>query len=128
MSAFMCSRDHIVLLAVEAERCCTHNPDLDSVKKRAVSMYRANCISLEARYPRDFESMVTYSDDDIVVTFDDLAQRRDPVAVLKLARSYGYQCCEFSGWSNSDGCRQMELAQEHAITNLPGYHDAPWEI
>lgn len=53
----------------------------------------------------------------------------EPVAVLKAAASYAYQCCDYDGWENSEAKAFIEQLRLHLIRQLPGYDEADtWSI
>lgn len=51
-----------------------------------------------------------------------------PVAVLKAIDCYVYQSCEDPGWEESNARRFCDALRKLAISKLPGYDDAAWEI
>ncbi len=52
----------------------------------------------------------------------------DAVTVLKAIACYEYQSCEHNGWSTSQAQAFCEALRCRAISALPGYDDAAWDI
>jgi len=52
----------------------------------------------------------------------------DPVVVLKAIDCYRYQSCEHPGWASSEAQQFCLALQALAISHLPGYDRAPWDI
>lgn len=52
----------------------------------------------------------------------------DPVIILKAIACYEYQSCEHPGWRTSEARAFCQALQGRAITLLPGYDEAPWDI
>lgn len=51
-----------------------------------------------------------------------------PVVVLKAIVCYVYQSCEHPQWSDSEAREFCDALTIRAISRLPGYDTAPWEI
>lgn len=121
MSAFMCSDDHLRILALAAE-----GGDLARARCALVELYQENCRSLQARYrdpfdPEDKGPSLTEQDAERIQRL-----RLSPVAILKLVQCYRYQSCEHDGWSSSKARDLCDHAMSQACTELPGYSDAAW--
>jgi hypothetical protein len=54
--------------------------------------------------------------------------RLDPVQVLKAIRCYEYQSCEHAGWCTSEAKQFCLILTDYAVSQLPGYEVAAWEI
>ena len=52
----------------------------------------------------------------------------EPVAVLKAISCYEYQSCEHDGWEASEAHAFCEALRGRAISSLPGYDDAAWDL
>jgi hypothetical protein len=52
----------------------------------------------------------------------------DPVIVLKAIACYEYQSCEHPGWRTSEAHAFCQALRARAISLLPGYDQAPWDI
>jgi len=55
-------------------------------------------------------------------------RKTDPVVVLKAIACYEYQSCEDPEWETSQAKAFCNALRSVAISNLPGYDAAPWEI
>jgi hypothetical protein len=55
-------------------------------------------------------------------------RRLDPVQVLKALRCYEYQSCECPDWERTEAHDFCESLRLLAVSALPGYEDAEWEI
>lgn len=49
-----------------------------------------------------------------------------PVEIIKLCDCYSYQACETDDWSETEAHTILTTLRERAISNLPGYDEAPW--
>lgn len=54
--------------------------------------------------------------------------RLTPVEVLKACACYDYQACETDDYRDTVAFALVELIRGHAISLLPGYDDAAWEV
>ena len=52
----------------------------------------------------------------------------NPVAVLKAITGYSYQACETDDWKESEAHAFVESLKSLAISKLPGYEEAEWEV
>ncbi len=50
-----------------------------------------------------------------------------PVEVLKGLDCYEYQACEHPDWAGSQAKAFCDALRDAAISDLPGYDEAPWE-
>jgi hypothetical protein len=134
MSAFLCSDDHIRLLALQATRpfggrlMVPDGFDLVAATRAARVLYDANVAALRDRYGL---KAVPRAPSAPTVTADDAARLAHyaPVVVLKSCDCYEYQACEWREYDNdSHASRIVRDAREAATRRLPGYDDAPWGI
>lgn len=51
-----------------------------------------------------------------------------PVEIIKLATSFRYQLAEAEDWAETPAAKLAECIIDIAITELPGYEQAPWEV
>jgi len=52
----------------------------------------------------------------------------DPVVVLKACACYDYQSCETDDYEETEAHAIIQALRKRAITELPGYGEAPWGI
>lgn len=57
-----------------------------------------------------------------------LYKRLTPVQVIKACDCLNYQSCEHPEWETSEAKRLLDGIREAAISSLPGYSQAEWEI
>lgn len=61
--------------------------------------------------------------------YKELQGTPDPVLILKAISCFEYQSCETPDWPKSEAFAFCRALEQRAISNLPGYRDAPaWEI
>jgi hypothetical protein len=129
MSAFMCSKRHIRVLAVWGTGDGWSEPGLADMGRTARDLHEANCKSLDARYEARAENMKGEAFGGRITHKDvSEAQEMDPVAVIKLAQCFAYQACEYDGWETSTARKTVQKVKDRACRALPGYDDAPWGI
>jgi hypothetical protein len=147
MSAYVCSRSHIVTL-VQSAMSRRFNPyggtfswfcfntrqlpcsDYDRAAEVANMLWEENIKSVLARYPNDTrDSMPGPNHENYQITAADFCAMFSapaPVSLLKSIQCYEYQSCEHDEWTSSEAhafCRNLVAA---AIRVLPGYDAAPW--
>lgn len=147
MSAFICSKDHFVVLACFAatRRQGSFNVDPrylqhpsskahlaiaggeyspeELATHYAQVLYEANCKSVDHRYSETNER------DKIVI--QDICQRDDipALVILKGCNCLNYQSCERDDWEQSAAFEILQHIKDAAIRCLPGYDNASgWEI
>lgn len=139
MSAFMCSDDHLRVIAIVAtyrHSAYRHSGavDLAAANDAIKDLWNANCASLRERYGaragEHFPAIETVPPSVSTVDFTRLDRARSlaPVTVIKLTQSFEYQACEARTWPESEGYRVTQAALANAIRRLPGYDDAPWAL
>jgi hypothetical protein len=71
-----------------------------------------------------------YAHRDFPIVADPLGGTRaiDPVQILKAISCYEYQSCEHPDWEKSEASVFCDVLRRRAISNLPGYDVAPWEV
>jgi hypothetical protein len=57
-----------------------------------------------------------------------LRRRYTPVEVLKALGCYSYQACETPDWKATDAYTIVQMLKTRAISQLPGYDEAAWEV
>lgn len=144
MSAYMCSRRQLTILAAYAVKHCQHALSYDMRREvdggfelyhggydrtigRVFSMLVSeNLASLNHRYPADKTGEAT--SDDYAAEPKALTERLPALHIIKLCHNYAYQACEHTSWEASEACRLMKAIESHAVRQLPGYDDAPWGV
>lgn len=133
MSAFMCSDEHIAVLAYSAtfgtDSIEAHPRFYKDLKFRKAfnTLRAANMRAMRARYgkERGVISPPTFN----AATVASVQAHRDPVHVIKLAGCFDYQACEHDGWERSEAYRVLGRAVLRcAHSQLPGYSNAPWAL
>lgn len=155
MSAFIVSREHIVYLvnAAMSRRLSRGGPmywyweengeskhdqlgqgDYDKAVEVGNMLWAANVQSIEARYPDCIghpENRPGTVGENCILESGDLRiswEQPDPVQVLKACHCFAYQSCEYDGWKESQAHAFIKALESRAISALPGYDDAQWEI
>lgn len=139
MSAFMCSEDHIRVLAVAAvygagpDAVRMANTALATCETNAIDdasayLYEANRASLRALYREREQPTIG----EPLITRAHLARITEhllnPLVVIKLAKCYEYQACDWKQWDGSEAQELCNAAVSMAVTSLPGYDAAPWGL
>jgi hypothetical protein len=105
--------------------------EIDTASEVGARLHQENIASVRYRYPdcthNDLPGPIP-TPAAIDYEYRPLPVRLDPVQVLKAIRCYEYQSCEHPGWSESDAKRFCELLTDYAVSHLPGYETAAWEI
>jgi hypothetical protein len=142
MSAFMCTDEHIAILA---EYACAR-PMLASLVSPIVSqayhanrderrtdaeivgaaLYIENEKSVRARYPSDSGNMVSAWGYVHRMALRARALAVPAVAIIKATECYRYQACEHDGWEGSAVEQLTAAIISDAIGELPGYDAAAW--
>lgn len=52
----------------------------------------------------------------------------DPVKILRALDCYAYQSCDDPAWRTSEAFEFCNALRMHAIKQLPGYREAPYEV
>lgn len=122
MSAFVVSKTHIAALSNYYVRKSGRQFSLRERIDLANMLMAENVKSVNARYDHD-EEPETFEADEIIN-----GPSYDAVTILKAAQCYSYQSCEHDGWMTSEAHDVIEFIKSMAISALPGYDEAPWEI
>lgn len=134
MSAFLCSEQHIAMLAnfASCNDIYLHakyydNPDATKdAGDIAQALARENINSINARYP----DSDTEGDNLFILNCRDIARKGtkqyQAVEIIKAAQCFEYQACEHDEWNTSDAKTVIDKIISAAIRQLPGYDAAPW--
>lgn len=154
MSAYVCSRDHFVALAVfaatkprrqstprvdptyvdcfrpVAEKLLALKPhELASVYAEA--LYQENVRSVSHRYPNDPRDGLPGEPSGVVdVSARNMIQAvyaLPPLHILKMCNGLDYQSCETDDWRETRAYALLQAIKDAAIRELPGYDDGPWD-
>lgn len=149
MSAYVVDPEHVKVLAIWATQSrprlgirvhqnhvlSTDQPmrDEDLASAYADMLWQENIRSVMARYPNDtFESLPgpIEKPEHIVITECDYWATRpafQSVQILKMLECLEYQSCETRDYQTTPAYRLLDHMRRVAISELPGYEDAPWE-
>lgn len=78
----------------------------DSVNHR----YEENVPSMPGEYIPDYNRILT------------------AVQVIKACECFDYQSCEIDNYESTDAAKTIDAIRKRAISALPGYNEAEWEI
>lgn len=127
MSAFICSGLHIDTLASYAAKhdvYIYHNdrryPSKGQAAWIAGVLFTANVEAVNVLYRKDENSM-TYD-------YSPVTELPDDVTILKLCTCYDYQACELDDYDRTLARTIVNAIRLKAISELPGYEEAPWGI
>ena len=129
MSAFICSDKHINAIVHWASQNTvsvyhgnpsTRWPVTGQEQATSALLFAENVKSINHRYQetRPLTGIV----------FDASAPHLRAIEVLKACICLDYQSCEHPQWQSSLACTLLQAIQSEAITQLPGYDNAPWQI
>ena len=143
MSAFVVSHKHInaILSYANSQRFapCVYwdasklnLSDKADLQKAAEILLAENIRSVNHRYPdtianpQNMPSVISEIGKPIVFSFEH--RRRSPVEIIKACNCYDYQAGESDDYCQTYAARIIDAIRGVAISNLPGYDDAAWEI
>ena len=136
MSAFIVGDDHLnALLTYAVDRRISYwNPrskertDITSRNVEEVGriLLDENVRSVDHRYGGRIDA--DEKDAGARYTFQRWTARLSPVQVLKAVACLDYQSCETNDWDNTLAYRICQAIKDRAISDLPGYEAAQWEI
>lgn len=121
MSAFQVSDKCLKMIAAWS---VDDRASLSEINDILIKLWDANSHSLFARYGEPSQGTAPQMNAGELR----LLRQVDAVVVLKQCHCYAYQSCEYEGWESSKARSHMQDAEQHAITALPGYEDAPWDM
>jgi hypothetical protein len=140
MSAFLCSPNHVALLARYAYNDPYHRQRYADQGQTQVdlaeTLARANWDSVHHRYPDHGDGSVSVDNyvtecRDAASAFRPLAAELvnpAPVLVIKQAQCFDYQASEPPDYDQSQAATLVRRVLDRAIRLLPGYDAAPWGI
>jgi hypothetical protein len=148
MSAFMCSDNHLAILASYAVRNCLEavpyalrteverdgfelKPGgyMRTVARVASMLARENLLSIAHRYPGDHAGeQEAYASFDVPHGTQARAAALPVIAIIKACHCYAYQSCEHGTWEGSQAHTLVQAIEAHAVRHLPGYDAAPWGL
>lgn len=86
----------------------------------AAELYCANCAAYRERYGETVKSNYMLTRRDV--------RGLTPEQIIKACNCLDYQCADWSDWAGSVGDRALTRIRDHAITRLPGYQAAAWQL
>jgi len=122
MSAFVVSKSHIDALIQAAMILRRDYIDFLKLDETGQMLWDENHKSVNSRYHEQTAVPVYH--------FPTFAVRPvlTPVEVLKAIACLEYQSCEHEGWGESQAKKWLAALSEAAISALPGYEAAAWEV
>lgn len=141
MSAFLLGKTHIdyLMKAAQAyvrgsarfswydEKMVAHDFTHENANAIGAMLWLENKRSVEHLYGPKSDGMWTHFEE-YVYENPEPGDEVDWVQVLSAIACYRYQSCEHPGWLTSDAFHFVQALEKRAIHNLPGYHDAAWEV
>lgn len=129
MSAFIVNEYHIARLVEYGSRkrvsmCVNGRFDrtIDGNEQILFStLVRANYLSVNHRYDENTPPMPGKYE-------PDYERVLSPVQVIKACDCFDYQSCEIDNYELTDAARTIDAIRSRAVSALPGYDDAEWEI
>lgn len=103
---------------------CTDNPD--DCQTLGAILVRENVRSILARYQSDKPE--DYIDHQCGYRYGYKDNAYSPVQIVKACDCYDYQSCETPDYDTTFAARISEWIRGEAISALPGYDSAQWEI
>lgn len=124
MSAFVLPASHINALVAYGFKAGHSDPTADGAM-----LMRENIASVAYRYQdsADLPGPIPTPDPE-AYTFSRPARALTAVEAIKAANCYEYQSCEHPGWKTGQAKKWIDNLRNVAISNLPGYAEAAWEI
>lgn len=136
MSAFVCSSNHIAILAKychENDIYVGHQFGEGSKQSDLIAKAFAvqNIVSVDYRYPdNENEPWVdnVFIDECMSKAPKADLNQYDAITIFKLAECLAYQSCEHKNYKDFDAYRMVEQIKTKSITQVKGYDSAPWGI
>lgn len=122
MSAFIVSKRHIDAIVTTANAWDERPADPDELGRM---LWIENVCSVDHRYN---EHSIDAMADALTYSWPAFAPVLSPVEALKAIACYEYQSCEHPGWEASKAHAFVRDFRLEAISRLPGYREAAWEI
>lgn len=136
MSAFMVSFNHITALLHYAaakqmqfhwDNSCYDPRDIVDAQALGEILLQQNVRSMLARYtqdkPEEYEYIKAYKYAPALYK-----PTISAIQAVKACHCFDYQACETEDWENTFAYRICHWIESKAITELPGYDAAQWEI
>jgi hypothetical protein len=127
MSAFICSNEHLSVLAayaaLNANDCLPYDKTECTAREIGRILHAENVRSVNYRYTE--LNQAQYKHVNAVLGKPKYFQAAQ---ILKAANCLHYQSCEHSGWDDSLAKRILDNIIACAIHQVPGYADAEWHI
>lgn len=138
MSAFVVNKSHInamVQAASHARLGWYHDKQFrqvnsDNIDAVGQMLLDENVKSVGYRYEdSQLTNLPGMADAEYLIPFQShfVYKRLKPVELIKIITCYEYQSCEHPEWHTSEAKVFCESLKSDAISNLPGYDEAPWE-
>lgn len=119
MSAFIVNPTH--LSAIVRWACLNNVSGVPGQEQEKVDLLHAeNVKSVNYRYKEQTEPYT--------ISYNAFAPELTPVQVIKACQCLDYQSCEHPEWEKSAACALLKTISDQAISKLPGYDAAAWEI
>lgn len=133
MSAYLVRDEHInVLVHALDEYSTDHYVHIQSTVSYDLPLLGKEAKDRVGQILRDenVRSVNERYDDDRMVFYQYAAPAHDfsPVEILKAIDCYEYQSCESKTWPTSPAASIIAGLRSLAISRLPGYDDASWDI
>jgi hypothetical protein len=127
MSAFICSNEHISVLAeyaaLNAADCLPHSVRKLTAQAIGKILHAENVRSVNYRYSELNQDQYKH-----VKAMLGKPKYFQAAQILKAANCLSYQSCEHSGWNDSLAKEMLDNIIAGAINQVPGYADAEWHI
>ena len=120
MSAFVVSKSHIDSLIAAAMVLRRDYLDFCKLDEIGQMLWNENHKSVNSRYNEKTAVPVYH--------YTGRPNHLTPVEVLKAVACLEYQSCEHEGWGESQAKKWLAALSEAAISALPGYEAAAWEV
>ena len=125
MSAFIVSHAHIDALLDFACRAGVMRGAISSdLNEVGTKLMAANIASVCRRYSEPAEVYCL----EALYVHGTPRRQITPVEAIKAAACFDYQACEVNGYDDTFAAKFMASIRDAAITKLPGYASAAWEI
>lgn len=119
MSVFVCSENHLSTIVAWADRYGVIRPA--PTQPAVVNLlHEENVKSYNARY----------KEDNPVIPVENKIPKSwpSPIQVIKLCQCLAYQSCEHDGWGTSRAKVYLDQVIQKAISKIPGYDEARWDV
>ncbi len=121
MSAFIVSNAHISAITGYANREMA-SYRMPPIEDMATILHDANVVSVNYRYPEHQQHPK------FRFHYPSVRHPWSAIEIVKACHCLAYQSCEPPTWEASEAKKLLDRIESFAVSCIPGYNEAPWDI